>query len=385
MEQKIEIISIGNEILTGKTVNTNAAWMGHTLIEKGFSVSRVTVLPDDPHLIKTGVDEALSRAAIVITTGGIGPTMDDLTIPTLVKEGESSETIPNPVGWADGYLLRRGSGTLIILPGVPAQMEAIMTQEVIPFIEAHLEPTIFQRPIYFSVLSETRVDPLLRELEKEFPDVSLGICPSYQGLSVYMTVEAASREEADQKLEAIEKRITEPFSTYVISHEQKGVEHALQKAMIEKGKTFACAESCTGGAMAAHITALSGASDYFLGSIVSYSNQMKESALKVDPHTLEEKGAVSGEVVEEMLRGIFDLSGADYAIALSGIAGPSGGTPEKPVGTVWAAIGSKEGEIHVEQFEARGKAKRGLVIEYTVAYLLGKLWRWVEHGLHPNR
>ena len=403
----LEILSIGNELLSGFTINTNAAVIGQALIPHGFTVDRVTLLPDDAPRLKAGIEEAMERSSFIITTGGLGPTGDDLTrdiiadifnaplsydqtvaddlikrftsnLPTLKNQAtvpQGAAILHNPIGTAPGFILSNQKSTAIALPGVPSQMEA-MLQPVTTYLEKHCKKTHFVKSLYFCQLSEGQVDPLLRALEKEHPGVQIGICPSYGTLSVFI------HAKDPKHLDPVAEKIIEPFEPYFFSTTSKNIENTLHEWMITHKKTLVCAESCTGGHLAARLTAISGASDYFLGSIVSYSNALKTSALHVSPKALKERGAVSEEVVSEMAQGALKLTDADYAIAVSGIAGPTGGTDEKPVGTIWGALATKN-HIFTGKFLAKGASKRELVIDYSITFLLSTLWRYLKHNKEP--
>lgn len=405
----IEILSIGNELLSGHTINTNAATIGQTLLSHGYSISRVTFLPDEPDALKKGIEEAMERASFVITTGGLGPTGDDLTrdivseiygmplvrdaaiaddliqrfgknLPTLEDQAmvlKGSTVIPNPLGTAPGFICE-GKATLFVLPGVPSQMEVMLSTVASYLYRKHLKKHTIET-LYLCLLPEQDVDPYLRILEKEHPGVEIGICPSYGVLSIYLHADDPAL------LPPVRKKIGEKFKTHFYAAEEKEIGRAVHQWMVDHHKTLAAGESCTGGHLAAALTKHAGASDYFLGSIVSYSNHLKEAALSVSPNTLKTHGAVSKETVTEMARGVQKLTGADYALATSGIAGPKGGTPDKPVGTVWTAIATPD-TVFTGLIPTKPSAKnRHLVIRYTTTYLLGTLWRLLAHNIEPFR
>ena len=403
----IEIVSIGTELLSGYTLNTNATTIGQLLLSCGFVIDRVTLLPDDATLLNKGITEAMQRSAYVITTGGLGPTGDDLTraiiadifhLPLVcdhsVKEDlvkrftpnlstlEDQSKVPrgatilyNPIGTAPGFILTHSTSTIIALPGVPAQMEAMLSAVTL-YLRGHHKKSCYVTALYLCQLVEEQVDPLLRSCEKEYPNLQIGICPSLGTLSVFIRAHNAVI------LNSVTKKIAQAFSSYLFSTTSKRLEGALQEWMIAHKKTLACAESCTGGYLSARLTTISGASNYFLGSIVSYSNTLKSSVLHVLPATLQSHGAVSREVVMEMAQGAIVLTNADYAIAISGIAGPHGGTDSKPVGTAWGAIATKT-EIFTGVICAHQGAKREMAIEYFATYLLSALWRYLQHDIEP--
>ncbi len=405
----IEILSIGGELLSGWTVNTNAATIGKHLKAHGYSVDRITVISDDPQKLKARMEEALSRSSFVIATGGLGPTGDDRTrdiAAELFGSGlvykveleeelirrygprathrhqatvpEKAEVILNHWGTAPGFIFNNGQSSLAVLPGVPNQMEEMLLSQVIPCLEKTLPKNHQEKALFFCMLYETQLDPFLRKLEKEHPEVEIGICPSYSHLSVFVR-----SNNLEVNLDLIAEKIKAEFPTQNYSDKSSLIELALHETLIQSKKTLALAESCTGGRMASRLTNISGASDYFLGSVVSYSNHLKQEVLAVSSEALDKHGAVSREVVTQMAQGVMKASGADYGIAVSGIAGPLGGTKEKPVGTVWGAIAEKGGKIYVGKFDAKGVPDRGRVIEYTSTYLFSSLWRLLKHQIPP--
>ncbi len=389
----IEIVTIGDEILAGKTPNTNTTFLSKELSLAGHRIARHTTLPDDPQLLEQGLKEALQRSSLVIATGGLGPTIDDHTRTIAAKLFHSpfhydeavaadlerrfgktlaslkdQATIPtkakllvNRIGTAPGFYFSSEGKGLVLMPGVPVEMERMFKDQVLPLLstpeQTHLDM------LHFFALIENQVDPLLRELKSAHPELDLGIYPGHGVLTV--TLKAPS----EKLLRFAREKIEAAFSAYLFSSLTGRVEDVIQQQMIARKKTLALAESCTGGMVAQHLTAIPGASEYFLGSIVSYSNSLKQGLLHVSEKTLKEHGAVSQEAVKEMLSGIFKATPADFGIAVSGIAGPSGGTAAKPVGTVWAAMGERGKSPHVFTFQARGN--RQTIILTTTNILLG--------------
>lgn len=411
----IEIVSIGAELLTGQTVNTNASAISKNLLKRGFGVSYVTTVPDHHDSMKRAIEEAMNRASVVITTGGLGPTGDDITRITLAeifgkklvydenvaaelerRYGKELETladqatviegahvIPNPLGTAPGFILKKEENTVIVLPGVPVQMQEMLEKSVIPYLEETQKRHLFEHAVYLFLMSEQHVDPFLRSLEAKNPKVEFGICPSYGTLSIYLRAQAQSQEEAEERFAPILFALREKFKHRIFSEKHHDIEYAVHEQFIARGLTLACAESCTGGRIASRLTKISGCSDYFLGSLVTYSNHMKTTVLGVKPETLNTHGAVSRETVIEMVLGTLSLSSADYALAVSGIAGPTGGTEEKPVGTVWGAIGHKRGDVFAGLLSLKGTRKRSTLIEYSATYLLSHLWRYIQFDIPP--
>ena len=410
----IELITIGTEVLSGQTLNTNGALIGRVLMEKGYALERVTVLPDHYECLKKGVEQALERASIVITTGGLGPTRDDITrtvfgdvfqrklvldkdlalnlekrygkFKTLQDQSmvlEGAKLLPNPIGTAPGFILENKQKVLIALPGVPIQMERLLKEEVIAYLEKKKLKKYFQASLYLCLLSEQVIDPYLREWKQKRPEIEMGICPSYGTLSLYFKVEAKNREEADRKLKPVIQFFKEHFGSYLFSYENKNIEKAVHQHLMAKKKSLVLAESCTGGKMAARLTQYSGASNYFLGSFVTYSNRLKEKVLGVLETTLKNYGAVSRETVLEMATHALKISQADYAIAVSGIAGPLGGSKSKPIGTVWGAIIEKGKEGVACLFSPKEKGQRELVIEYAGTFLFSHFFRFIAYHISP--
>ena len=391
----IEIIAVGDELLSGRTVNTNASLISRRLFEEGFQIGRHSVLPDDPKMLREGFFEAFERSPVVIASGGLGPTLDDhtrevaadlfgvkLEFNSELKEKLSSRfgdipslddqaTVPtgatlldNPLGSASGIVLEDGKKTLILIPGVPHEMKEMLMKEVIPFLCSRFQVEKKEKvaSLHLSGIFEAEVDPVLRVLKEKFPKTNFGIYPRLGLLTVLVKEDLSPLAE-----------LKEAFQKHVFDSPSGKIEEAVQLKMIEKRLTLSCAESCTGGALASRITSLPGASEYFLGSIVSYSNHLKESALGVSHKTLLNHGAVSEEVAKEMALGALKISGSDYTLAVTGVAGPDGGTDGKPVGTVWMAVGKKGEEP--KTFLHKGFGTREMVIQFSVNRLLSTLYR----------
>jgi nicotinamide-nucleotide amidase len=399
----IESITIGDELLKGMVVNTNTTFLSRHLFQAGYAVSRQTTLSDERESLRSGFKEALQRADLIIATGGLGPTLDDRTrevaaelfhsdfhfdqaiadeitrrFGKTIVSLENQATIPskakplrNRVGTAPGLVFTEGGKTLILLPGVPKEMEPMFLEEVLPLVQKQwqLKEKKGSAQLFFCLVYESLLDPHLRELSHRYPSVEVGIYPAHGTLSVMLS--APDKTELD----GFQRELTSRFSNYQYLSQSGKIEEAIQNWFIPHKKTLAFAESCTGGMLATHITAIPGASEYFLGSFVVYSNQMKEGILDVSAL----QDIVSEGAVQEMLAGVFKKTSADFAIAVSGIAGPSGGTEQKPVGTICAAIGERGKSPDVGTFRAFGN--RQTIILLTTQWLLGALWRKVETGI----
>ena len=411
----IELIAIGDEVLLGFATNSNAAWLAQHLVQEGYSITHHEVVSDDKEQIAQALRSALTRGSCVITTGGLGPTCDDCTKEVaaklfqreLVEDSALQKDIErrfpgtttahnqsiqpqgallyhNPVGTASGFVLEDkalfGSGCLICLPGVPLEMRRMFCDHVIPFLQLR-QPNkkIFVYPIHIAGVNEAQVDPLLRTLQTE--EVTIGIYPSYGTLSVHLRVFAASDAEGKAKVAPIEQAIVKAFSGHVYQAPTGKIEEALHRMLIEKNLTFATAESCTGGALAARFVAIPDASRYFRGSIVAYANDVKKSLLHVPEEYLATYGAVSQEVTQKMAEGALSALEADIALATSGIFGPSGGSAHKLVGTVCATIASKRGDTH--SWTMHLAQDREVNMQRTILSVLSELYLFLS--ILPNK
>ena len=388
---KAEIITIGDELLIGQVVDTNSAWMAERLNEAGISLHQITSVHDDREHILQALDEAFARVDIVLTTGGLGPTKDDITkhvlceyfhttlvedlrvrehIHTLYKERpevlnrltatqwqvpQSAEILTNRVGSAPimvlekevrGEVLRK---YLIAMPGVPYEMQVAMQEQVMPYIEAirrlgdKARGQVIHRTILLAGIPESTLAIRIEEWEDALPQsMHLAYLPKDGTIRLRLsTYGEATAEEIDSQIATLLPLIKD----YVIALEDKPLEAILGELLKQKNSTIATAESCTGGRLAAALNAQSGSSEYYMGSVVAYANEVKEQVLGVEHDTLIKYGAVSEQTVREMAEGVRHLMHTDYAIATSGIAGPTGGTEDKPVGTVWIAWATPQGTV----------------------------------------
>lgn len=403
---RAEIITIGDELLIGQVVDTNSAWMAQQLNEAGIELYQITSVHDDRAHILQALDEAFSRADIVLTTGGLGPTKDDITkhvmceyfgttlvedslvrehIHELYKERpdvlnrltatqwlvpESAKILTNRVGSAPimvfekelkGERLKaKGEGQnskfLIAMPGVPHEMKIAMTEQVMPYLleeqgtrnqesgcQCLRKSEIIHRTMMLYGIAESTLALQIEDWENALPTtMHLAYLPKDGIIRLRLsTYGEASNEEIEMQLAALKPLIAD----YLIATEDIPLETILGNLLKERQQTIATAESCTGGRLAAALNAQSGSSAYYMGSVVAYDNRIKEQVLGVKHDTLQEWGAVSEQTVREMAEGVRALMNTDYAIATSGIAGPTGGTPDKPVGTVWIAWAMPEGTI----------------------------------------
>lgn len=400
----VELVAIGNEVLSGSIVNSNSAFLSQELLKLGFTVTRHTVLPDELSALKQGLEDALKRSTLVITTGGLGPTCDDVSrqaaaelfnseffidqditadlkrrfgnISSLEDQStipRNAKTLKNSVGTAPGLIFQQDSSTLIMLPGVPTEMKAMFTDGVTPFLNTifPISSRFFVKHLYMFNTPESAIDPFLRSLKKQHPAVEFGIYPSHGYVGVTLSTRAKNNQDAETQLDPPYQVLAKQFAAVTFESSLGKVEDAVQKRFVQKKLTLSAAESCTGGQFAATITQQPGASQFFLGSIVAYSNSLKTQLLGISPQLIQDHGAVSKEVVTQMLKGLFEKTQSDYGVAVSGVAGPSGGTPDKPVGTVWCAAGKRGGIPHVWKPFTYGN--RQTIIMCSVTALLAEL------------
>lgn len=388
---RAEIITIGDELLIGQVVDTNSAWMAQLLNEVGIKLHQITSVHDNREHILSALDEAFSRADIVLTTGGLGPTKDDITKhvlceyfgTTLVENARvrahvcelykerpdvlnrltatqwlvpnSATILPNRVGSAPIMVFHKTTGIanlhpegrsmfLIAMPGVPHEMKIAMTEQVLPYLSKftiqNSQFPIIHRTLLLYGIPESTLALRIEEWENALPaTMHLAYLPKDGTIRLRLSSYGeASAEEMNMQIDALKPLIAD----YLIATEDLPLEAILGHLLKQRGQTIATAESCTGGRLAAALNAQPGSSAFYLGSVVAYANEVKEQVLGVKHDTLLQYGAVSEQTVLEMANGVRHHMHADYAIATSGIAGPDGGTPDKPVGTVWIAWATPE-------------------------------------------
>ncbi len=374
---KLEVLTIGTELLLGYTVDTNAADLGRALAAAGAEITRRTTVADRPEAIRAGVAEALDRTGFVITTGGLGPTRDDMT-KTVVAEllgkrlvldehllasiearfqrmgrpmpainrtqaeiPEDATTLPNPRGTAPGLWVEDARGRVVVLlPGVPREMRGLLVEEVLPRIVARqggARRVVLSRTLRTTGVSESALAERVGPIEPEIAPLTLAYLPSVQGVDLRVTAWGLEPRDAAARLAVVVERLTAAVGEHAYGEDDADLAAVLLDALRKGRHRLGVAESCTGGMLGERITNIPGASDTFIGGVVAYADVIKTAALKVPLETLEAYGAVSEETARAMAEGAQRLFSADCSIAVTGIAGPGGGTPEKPVGTVWLA------------------------------------------------
>ena len=374
-----EIISIGDELLIGQVVNTNASWMAQVLNHAGITVLQVTTVRDDRKAIMDAVAAAMSRVDIVLTTGGLGPTKDDITktvlcdyfhtrlvedmsvrahVHALYKNRPEvlnsltatqwlvpshATILPNRVGSAPIMVFNQDKRVLVSMPGVPHEMQIAMTEQVMPYLQEHcaLAAGIIHRTIVVYGIPESTLALRIEQWEKNLPkSIHLAYLPKQGVVRLRLSSYGeATEQEVEQQISTLMPLIEDN----VIATDDLTPQAVLGQWLTQRKQTISTAESCTGGRLAALLNELSGSSAYYMGSVIAYDNSVKQHLLGVSPDMLATGGAVSEACVRQMAEGVRSLMHTDYAVATSGIAGPTGGTPGKPVGTVWLAWATPEG------------------------------------------
>ena len=405
---KAEIITIGDEILIGQIVDTNSAWLAERLNEIGVRVSQISSIQDDRTHIINALNEAKERADIILITGGLGPTKDDITKETLgdyfqsnfvfneevytnielifksrnipvlsvnkdqAKVPDNCEVMINKLGTAPGMWFEHDEKVFVSLPGIPFEMKGLISDSVIPKIKDKFNTqAIFHKTVLTQGIGESKLAEKIEVWRKSLAlyDIKLAFLPSLN--SVRLRLSSYSGGRAEQKV--VEDKVAELkelIPEFVFGYDKQTLEEVVGRDLKKKKQTVSTAESCTGGNIAGRLTRISGSSDYFIGSVVSYSDEVKKNILDVSKDDIEKHGVVSREVVEQMAIGIRKKLKTDYSVATSGIAGPNGGTDQKPVGTIWVAVASPT-EIVSKMFRFGDERSRN--IERTVITALNLL------------
>ena len=434
-----EIITIGDELLIGQVVDTNSAWMAERLNEQGIEVCQITSIHDNRQQIIRALDDAFSRADIVLTTGGLGPTKDDITkhvlceyfhtelvedarvrehILDLYKDRpevlnrltatqwqvpQAAEILPNRVGSAPLMVFRKDSKILASMPGVPYEMKIAMQEQILPYIssyyispdwsnlgkvsqsslcqtdrgrDARIPSKIIHRTLLVSGISESALALRIEAWENALPEsIHLAYLPKDGTIRLRLSSYGeATADEVEAQIVLLRPLIDD----YLIVMDDAPIEVHVGQWLKARGLTIATAESCTGGKLASLLNKHAGSSAFYMGSVVAYDNRVKEQVLGVSPEDLKTHGAVSEEVVKQMANGVRDLLHTDFAIATSGIAGPDGGTPEKPVGTVWIGWATPEGTF-AECFQL-GKLREQITDRACQKALIGLYQRMTRNG-----
>lgn len=413
------IITIGDELLIGQTVDTNSAFIAQELNKIGIWVRRRVAVGDVADEIWQALDQESAHSQLILLTGGLGPTADDITKPLLCKYFNGKMIVdqqvlahvhylfekiyrrPGPIlernlkqaevpdvatvlhnarGSAPGMWFEKNGVIFISMPGVPHEMKGLMTDEVLPRLLRHFTmPAIVHRTAFTAGQGESMIAERLIDFEANLPaHIKLAYLPSYGMVKLRLTAQGQKKELVEKEVEPHFTQLLEKVAPFLVSDADEGLEVVIGKILKQQRRTLATVESCTGGYIAHLITSVSGSSAYYKGSIVSYANEVKENLLHVPAEILKQHGAVSEETVRAMVQGALDALHTDYAVATSGIMGPDGGTPEKPVGTVWIAVGNRQ-EISTLRLDLRFDRIRN--IQLTAAQALNFLRKFVlEHA-----
>lgn len=375
---KASIITIGDELLIGQTIDTNSAWMAQELNQIGLVVHRRVAVGDQWESIWKALDEESKEASVILLTGGLGPTADDITKPLLcsyfngklvldpgalanvkqifeqylkrplldrnLRQAEVPDVctvIPNTRGTAPGMWFEKNGVIYVSMPGVPHEMKGMMVQDVLPRLQErfHLRPVI-HRTLITAGIGESFLAEKIKSFEEALPGcIKLAYLPNYGLVKLRLTL-TDTRQEWAEKLDLLFLQLKQAVDEFLVAEEDITLQEVVGRLLSASGKTLGTAESCTGGYIAHLITSIPGSSTYYRGSVISYSNDLKQQLLKVPASTLQQEGAVSEDTVRAMCAGCLEQLQADYAIATSGIMGPDGGSREKPVGSVWIAAGT---------------------------------------------
>lgn len=397
-----EIITIGDEILLGQTVDTNSAWIGSELADLGIPVHQITSIADTSEHIVQALKEAIERSELIFVTGGLGPTNDDITkstladffgttleiheptldkikayfvsrdreiLPANVQQAalpKSATVIPNDHGTAAGMWFEHDNSIVVSMPGVPYEMKAMMKDTILPEVEKKFSTiNIYRKTIMTTGIGESTLAKHIFDWEEDIRSKGMGLAylPSPGIVRLRITSNSdTNKEYIEQKLSELEQMLP----VHVYGRDEISLEAAVGQILKKQGKTVGIVESCTGGNIGRHFTNVPGASDYFMGSLVTYSYAAKQAVVGVKEKTLKDFGAVSEETVEEMALGGQKALQSDYCVATSGIAGPDGGTEDKPVGTVWIAVATPN-HVVAKKFQFGTHRQRNITMSTLAA------------------
>ncbi|NII28267.1 CinA family nicotinamide mononucleotide deamidase-related protein [Pseudoflavitalea sp. X16] len=414
MEQVFaSIITIGDELLIGQVVDTNSAWMAQELNKAGIWLKRRVAVGDNKQEILNALDDQSRDTQIILITGGLGPTADDITKPVLcdyfggkmvvdqntlahvkylfeqvfrrpiternLKQAEVPDVctvLHNTRGSAPGMWFEKNGRVFVSLPGVPHEMKGLMTNEVLPRLQQHFTmPFISHRTLLTAGIGESYLADKIQTWEEKLPaHFKLAYLPNYGMVRLRITGSGPDKQQLEEALDTEFSKVKALVKEWMVVDEDLPLHVVIGNLLKQQGKTMSTAESCTGGYIAHLITSVSGSSAYYKGSIVSYANEIKEKVLNVSPETMKAGGAVSEATVKEMVLGAVAALNTDYALATSGIMGPDGGSPEKPVGMVWVAVGNRN-KVVTQLFNFRFDRMRN--IEMTAINALNLLRKFI--------
>jgi nicotinamide-nucleotide amidase len=409
------IITIGDELLIGQVSDTNSAWIAQQLNKIGIALNNRISVGDDAPEIRKALDFGSKNSQVVLITGGLGPTNDDITKNVLceyfqgkmivnqaslenvkrlfekvykkpvsevnLKQAEVPdvcEVIQNQRGSAPGMVFKKDDSIFISMPGVPYEMQGIM-EEVIPMLQKKFHvPAIIHKTILTSGIGESALAEKIKDFEDKLPkEIRLAYLPNYGMVRLRLSTSGFDKSKTENAIKNQFTALKELVKEFMVADEDLTMQQVVGKLLLENNNTISTAESCTGGAIASLITSVAGSSAYFKGSVVSYSNEIKQELLGVKKETLDAYGAVSEQTAREMLSGILKKMKTDFGIAVTGIMGPGGGSEEKPVGTVYVAVGNKEDQA-VQKFKQRFTREKN--IEVTSVMALNLMRKFLVNG-----
>ncbi len=403
-----EIIAIGDELVAGRTVNTTSSFTARKLFDAGYSIRRITVIGDDIPLIVECLGRAISRSKFLIITGGLGPTTDDITneavsralgrpleenrqILEKIRECEARHGVTydhtfkqklsmlpagaevlNPDGYAAGYMLQQEGIPLFFLPGVPEQLEKHVVNQVIPRLVRLLGTgrSVMHKTFKTFGLSEIEINARLARVESGYPGLAIGYYPNFPEVHVSVTIKGGDSALTRDACKSACSEIRAILGMNIIAEDDESIESVTGRLLVRRRAMVSVAESCTGGLLGQRFTSVPGSSAWFERGVATYTNRAKEEMLGVRSATLAQYGAVSRQTAEEMAIGIRRISGTGYGLSITGIAGPSGGTDEKPVGTVYIALSTPEKTVpHHFYFPGSREKVRELAAETAIDWL----------------
>ena len=399
------IVTIGDELLIGQVIDTNSAWIARQLNSAGVIVLRRVSVGDGAEAIERILDEESKEVDLILMTGGLGPTSDDITKKVLCRYFQGKmvvneaalenvkylfnevfhrpvtpinllqaevpdvcEVIQNPRGTAPGMIFYKGEKMFVSMPGVPFEMEGMITGTVIPLVKKKWNlPLILHRTLVTAGIGESALAEMITDFEQSLPSsIRLAYLPSYGYVRLRLSAAGTDPESMTVEMDRIFGDLKRQVKEYLVTDQDEPMEVVIGKLLSKRNQTISTAESCTGGYIAHLITTVPGASTYYEGSVISYSYNIKEKLLGVKGVTLLQHGAVSEETVIEMLKGVIEKVHTDFGIAVSGIMGPGGATEDKPVGTVWMAVGNQK-DFLTQKLQLRFNRKRNIEVTSTMA------------------
>ena len=405
---KAEIISIGNELTSGSVLNTNATFIAGQLFSSGIEIADIITVGDDSAAIIDALRSVSSSVSFVVVTGGLGPTVDDITThaaaealrrkltlnhqakqameerfkcighpmdPHNLRQAylpSGAAVLPNPIGTACGFSIIRGSTVFFFLPGVPREMTRMFEASVMPLIRKERPDDTLVRTAVLKIFGRTEsyCDQTLSDLIKQEKEITFAFLPHYPEITIKLTIRGTDRKYLEKKLKAVERKTTRLLGDIVFGKDEETLEMVVGNLLRQAGATLALAESCTGGFITHRITNVPGSSEYLDRSLIVYSNRAKKELLAMPASVLSKDGAVSEKAAAHMAKEVRRLSKSTIGLAVTGIAGPDGGTPEKPVGTVFIALAHKRQVItHRHQFYGDREQIKHITSQYALDYL----------------